>query len=401
MSDDEELQFARETGEIPAPFTTSHWPVIIVDDEEEVHSVTKLVLSDFRFDDRPLKFLSAYSASDARKILKAEPLPAIMLVDVVMESDDAGLQLVRYLRDDLRNLQTRVILRTGQPGHAPERQVILDYHINDYKSKAELTAQKLFTSIVSALRSFQDIERISAATREKNNLSRYFSPNMVNFLANSDDILGDARESDVAVVFADIIGFTRLAERMSPQQTIELLRDFSLKMIEAVFAHDGTLDKFIGDGVMASFGTPIAGALDATRALRCVYDMACAATKWNEDRARAGGAPVQVGVGAHYGKAVIGDIGDHRRVEFTVVGDTVNVASRLEHLTREFNVSIVVSDELIEAVRRERANGVESLLGLFERGQSHHLNGRDGSVVVWLCRIVNGHQPPAGPDQDS
>jgi response regulator RpfG family c-di-GMP phosphodiesterase len=133
------------------------WKVIIIDDEPEVHAVTKLALSDFVFQDKSLEFYSAYSGEDGKKLILEHPDAAIVLLDVVMETDDAGLRVAKYIREEAHNHKVRIILRTGQPGQAPERQVILDYDINDYKSKTELTAQKLFTVIMSSLRAYRDI----------------------------------------------------------------------------------------------------------------------------------------------------------------------------------------------------------------------------------------------------
>lgn len=139
------------------PALDSNWKVMIVDDEAEVHAVTKLALSNFQFQNRRLEFISAYSAEQAKKAIIDHPDTAVILLDVVMETDDAGLQVVDFIRNHIQNHFVRVILRTGQPGQAPERQVIINYDINDYKSKTELTAQKLFTVIMSSLRSYRDI----------------------------------------------------------------------------------------------------------------------------------------------------------------------------------------------------------------------------------------------------
>lgn len=139
------------------PTIHGSWKVLIVDDEPEVHAVTKLALNDFQFQHKRLEFFSAYSGSEARKLLLEHQDLAIVLLDVVMETDDAGLQVAQFIRGELQNQFVRIILRTGQPGQAPERQVIVDYDINDYKSKTELTAQKLFTVIMSSLRSYRDI----------------------------------------------------------------------------------------------------------------------------------------------------------------------------------------------------------------------------------------------------
>ncbi|GLQ30314.1 DUF3369 domain-containing protein [Litoribrevibacter albus] len=133
------------------------WKILIVDDEAEVHDVTRFALSGFDFDDKPLLFLDAYSGQEARTILAENPDIAVILLDVVMESEDSGLKVAKYIRETLNYTSVRIILRTGQPGHAPEKSVVRDYDINDYKAKTELTAQKLYTLMLSSLRSYRDI----------------------------------------------------------------------------------------------------------------------------------------------------------------------------------------------------------------------------------------------------
>ena len=152
-----EFLFADDAEEEEVSAHTGFWKVVIVDDEPEVHAVTKLALSDFTFQGKPLEFISAYSGAEAEAVMIEHADAAIVLLDVVMETDDAGLNVARYIRDEAKNPHVRIILRTGQPGQAPERQVILNYDINDYKSKTELTAQKLFTVIMASLRSYRDI----------------------------------------------------------------------------------------------------------------------------------------------------------------------------------------------------------------------------------------------------
>ncbi|QJR79691.1 DUF3369 domain-containing protein [Alteromonas pelagimontana] len=154
MNDD--LLFVDEVEEVEIE-ELGYWKVLIVDDEPEVHAVTKLALSDFVLNDKRLVFISAYSGAEAKKMFRENNDIAVVLLDVVMETDDAGLQVADYVRNDLDNHFTRIILRTGQPGQAPEKDVIINYDINDYKSKTELTAQKLFTVIIAALRSYRDI----------------------------------------------------------------------------------------------------------------------------------------------------------------------------------------------------------------------------------------------------
>jgi response regulator RpfG family c-di-GMP phosphodiesterase len=153
------VRYAAEAPRVPS------WKVLIVDDEPEVHAVTRLVLGNFRFADRPLKFLNANSAAQAEALLREHQDIAVMLLDVVMETDRAGLDLVRHVRERMGNHFVRIVLRTGQPGQAPEQQVIAAYDINDYKEKTELTAQKLTTTMFAALRSYRDMRMIESSRR--------------------------------------------------------------------------------------------------------------------------------------------------------------------------------------------------------------------------------------------
>ncbi|MFB2897320.1 ATP-binding protein [Aerosakkonemataceae cyanobacterium BLCC-F50] len=132
------------------------WKVAIVDDDPTVHQATKLALKNFAFENKSLNFLCAYSGSEAKQLIGENPDIAFILLDVVMETNDAGLQVVRYIREELNNQNIQIILRTGQPGEAPEESVIIAYKINDYKLKTELTRQKLITAVVSALRAYQN-----------------------------------------------------------------------------------------------------------------------------------------------------------------------------------------------------------------------------------------------------
>ena len=138
------------------------WNILIVDDEPEIHKITELALANVTFKDRTLKFHSAFSGSEALAYLRENSDTAVVLLDVVMEHDHAGLETAEKIRKELNNRSTRIILRTGQPGQAPEREVITQYDINDYKAKTELTASKLFTTIIASLRSYNDILSLEA-----------------------------------------------------------------------------------------------------------------------------------------------------------------------------------------------------------------------------------------------
>ncbi len=142
------------------------WKILIVDDEEDIHHVTRIALKGFTFRGKPVVFYDAYSAAEAEKILKKHPDIALILLDVVMETTNAGLDLVKIIRDKLGNKVTQIIIRTGQPGQAPERDVIVSYEINDYKTKTELTSLKLFTVALASLRAYEAVQQIGRLNEE-------------------------------------------------------------------------------------------------------------------------------------------------------------------------------------------------------------------------------------------
>jgi len=160
QDDDDELLFIDES-ETEEILPESSWKLLVVDDEQSVHDVTKLALKNFVYANKNLSIIHAYSATEAAKVLVQHPDIAVILLDVVMEHDQAGLDLVKHIRNELCNPFVRIILRTGQPGQAPEQEVIINYDINDYKEKTELTLKKLFTTLVTALRTYHHLMQIN------------------------------------------------------------------------------------------------------------------------------------------------------------------------------------------------------------------------------------------------
>lgn len=149
------MKFAREQSPKSDDYVNKNpWIILIADDEAEVHETTVRILNDSAYDGRPFHFIHAYSATKTKALLAQSDDIAVILLDVVMESDDSGLQLISYIREELQNNLVQIIIRTGQPGHAPEKGVITKYNINNYLDKLELTAQKLFSAVITAVRSF-------------------------------------------------------------------------------------------------------------------------------------------------------------------------------------------------------------------------------------------------------
>ena len=165
MADDDIVQFVDDNDGKPRAEQSRRWKIAVIDDEPAVHDGTRYALADYQLYGQGLEILSAYSAVEGRRLMRTHPDVAVVLLDVIMESDTAGLELVEFIRGDLKNDTVRIILRTGQPGQAPERRVIVDYDINDYKAKTELTADKLFTALTAALRGYQQLQRMVETRR--------------------------------------------------------------------------------------------------------------------------------------------------------------------------------------------------------------------------------------------
>lgn len=232
------------------------------------------------------------------------------------------------------------------------------------------------------VRRFSDLLLDHAALeRERTNLARYFSPNVVEELSQNDEPLKQVRTQDVAVLFVDIVGFTAFAADKTPVQVIETLRAFHKRMEAEVFRHHGTLDKYLGDGLMATFGTPVAGDRDALNALTCAQTMATVMADWNRERVAAGDPVITASFGLHYGPAVLGDLGGDNRLEFAVIGNTVNVASRVEALTRTLGVQIAITAEMAKKVVEESADS--HCMDGFKAHEGCEIRGVEEKMSIW------------------
>jgi adenylate cyclase len=282
---------------------------------------------------------------------------------------------------------TRPGIVTGPATRADLPTVLASYFDPNYVPMLKWENEVIVFLLVSAglallvRRSRSLVAERAEAERERGNLARYFSPKVVDVLAERDEPLGRVRRQAVGALFADLVGFTTLAEDMTPEEVMAMLRAFHGRMEDEVFRHGGCLEKFIGDALLATFGVPDVGPRDATDTLACARGMLAALQAWNREREAARLPPLRMGVGLHYGQVVLGDIGSRRSMAFATVGDTINVASRLQALTRELDATIVASGALVAAVQREAAEGA-LLKGLAGRG-SQVLRGRDTPIDVW------------------
>ena len=206
IDDINQLTFVAEETSPGGPEDTP-WEIMLVDDEEEIHHITQVALANFTFEGRGLTFINATSGQQAQELIRAHPNTALILLDVVMETDDAGLRVVKYIRESLDNHLVRIVLRTGQPGHAPENKVVVDYDINDYKAKTELTNQKLFTTVVAALRAFRHLNIIESQQRENTRLyaqlEEYNRTLEQKVIERTDQLLRAYNEAQEARVAAD------------------------------------------------------------------------------------------------------------------------------------------------------------------------------------------------------
>ena len=250
----------------------------------------------------------------------------------------------------------------------------------------EITVRKALTDIAK----LREIERLhAAAERARNNLSRYFSPNIVEMLAAQDEPLGAVRRQTVAVLFVDIVGFTRMAEAMSPEAVVTLLRQFHERMTAQIFACGGTVEKYIGDAILAVFGVPTPTGDDAANALICADMMLEALDRWDVEHIRDGETPLAIGIGLNYGPAVLGDVGSEHSMSFTVIGDTVNTASRLQGLTRTLKTPLVIGGPLVDAIRAGSSEIAAALVSQLQDQGEQALRGRAGAVRV-LTRKRSG-----------
>jgi adenylate cyclase len=251
----------------------------------------------------------------------------------------------------------------------------------------ELVGAASFTIATAFLvwRSHRILRRQVIAERARAQIARYVSTAVVDEVMAEGGRFVSARQAEVGVLFVDVVGFTRLAEKMTPDQTIRFLRQLHTRLAEAVFARGGAIDKFLGDGLMASFGVTAPaehpGPTAAAETLAAGLEMVRTVEDWNTERARRGEPPVVIGVGIDYGVATVGDVGDERRLEFTVVGDIVNVASRVEELTRELETPLLATERALAAAR-STADGA-ALADTFIPLGPQRIRGRSNPVAVF------------------
>jgi adenylate cyclase len=355
--------------------------ILAVDDEADFEL---LISQRFRRQvrTREFDFRFARHGEEALAALAAEPDIGLMLLDINMPVMD-GLTLLAELRQ--RQSAVRAIIVSAY-GDMTNIRTAMNRGAFDFVTKPvdlndlEITVRKTLDEIARV----RELDRRRAvAERARANLSRYFSPHFAALLAERDEPLGAVRRQHVGVLFADIVGFTQMAERMTPEAVVTLLRQFHERMTAQIFACGGSVEKYAGDEIFAVFGVPEPNGHDAASALRCAARMIAALDVWNGERKQKGEMPLAFGIGLNFGPAVIGDVGSEQILSFTVIGDTVNTASRLQGLTRSLNTPLVVAEAIIDAINATPPpDAAELLAGLREQGEQA-LRGRSAPVRVW------------------
>lgn len=353
--------------------------ILAVDDEADFE---QLLRQRFRKQIREgaYSFAFAHHGEEGLAAIDGDPAIDLILLDINMPVMD-GLTMLAKLKE--RHSPLRAIIVSAY-GDMANLRTAMNRGAYDFVTKPvdlndlEITIQKTLTEIGER----REIERQrAAAERARHNLSRYFSPNIVDMLAAQDEPLGAVRRENVAVLFADIVGFTRMAEAMPPEAVVTMLRVFHERMTEQIFRCGGTVDKYIGDAIVAVFGVPTPSENDAANALTCADLMLKALDQWNGERTAASEAPLAIGIGLNYGLAVLGDVGSAHSMAFTVIGDTVNTASRLQSLTRTLETSFVVGQPLLDALGAE--SSAATLAAQLKDCGEHLLRGRAGGMRIW------------------
>lgn len=210
---------------------------------------------------------------------------------------------------------------------------------------------------VMAVRFRRTVMQTIHAERLNSRIGRYFSPGVRAEMkaAGEEFFLPGGRVQEVVVLFSDIRGFTTMSESLGADRVLAFLSAYQKVMLEIIFRHGGTLDKFIGDGILAVFGTPHPAPDDADRAVRCALDMRDALESLNQERASAGEEPIRIGIGLHAGPAIVGNVGSEERLEYTVIGNTVNTASRVESATKKFGETILITSDVLDRMKLSTA----------------------------------------------
>ncbi|MBX3482601.1 adenylate/guanylate cyclase domain-containing protein [Phenylobacterium sp.] len=255
------------------------------------------------------------------------------------------------------------------------------------KASVNLTTLPLLDSNQEQIGSMIVLEDITEEKRVRSTMSRYMSKEVADQLLSAGELELGGTEQKVTVMFSDIRRFTTIAEQLGPRDTVSLLNDYFTEMVDVIFQHGGILDKYMGDGIMALFGAPLVGPNDADNALAAANDMMARLAVLNARRAQVGGEALDIGIGFSTGPTVVGNIGSTRRLDYTVIGDTVNLASRLEGTTKQYGARIVLSEFTVRELTKP---------ALLRELDLIRVKGKDRPVAVYESLGYRAGEPLLG-----
>lgn len=375
------------------------WKLLVVDDDEDIHLLTESIFGNRTFKSKKIEILSAYSKSESEKILKQHKDIALVLLDIVLDREDDGLHLVRYIREQLKNIKTRIILRTAKADLLSEEKMMIRYDIDDFKSKEELTPKKLITSVFSCLKSFELLEQLD---REKENAERqakrlykqlqlfykFVPESLIMGLDYKDFSIQDGISKVVKynILTCDMRNFTTLSENLPSYECFRFLNSYFQAVEPDISCFGGFVYQYVGDGILALF--KLNKGIYANNVVHSALSLQDRMVILNKDLEKAGFEPVRIGVGLNTGYVAIGVAGTEKRLGASAFGHSINVSSRCESLTKAYGVNIIMTEDtyknledpemfLIRTLGKTEIRGLKKKIQLYEVFNTDQVECRD------------------------
>jgi class 3 adenylate cyclase len=348
------------------------WKILIVDNEVDVHSITQLVFRGFEFEGRKIRFFSAYSGAEARELIREHPDMAVILLDIIMESEIAGLDFVHYLRKVLKFHLPRIILRTAVSGATPEYATIMENDINDYEDKIETTPERLVLSVTIALREFRDLmkleERKNHWARQLEGIEPFVPRSLLGLLHNERNVgnlrMGDAVDIELTIMVVSIPLSGNLTATDQPIELFELFQVLLAVSKPAIVAAGGLVDLHISGNILGFFSSSPAGAIDAA------LNILAALRGVNRERIAKRQRPLDGKIAIHYGPVTVGIVGTATHLSCVAIGDTLATAGQICELEELPVLSLYISATALDRLEgREKYS--HRLCGGFHLGGQH------------------------------